>query len=65
MGLRLFRKRRAIGLDIGSGSVKALCLETRGDDVVVAGRALRPVDPAADPRQLAQAIHAASSIFKG
>ena len=57
MRLRLFRKRRAIGLDIGSGSVKALCLERRGEEVVVTGRALRPVDPDADPRQLAQAIH--------
>ena len=65
MGLRLFRKRRAIGLDIGSGSVKALCLELRGKDVVVAGRALRPVDPAADPRQLAQAIHAALATAGG
>ena len=65
MRLRLFRKRRAIGLDIGSGSVKALCLELRGNDVVVAGRALRPVDPAADPRQLAQAIHAALAAAGG
>jgi type IV pilus assembly protein PilM len=59
MGLRFFRRRRAIGLDVGSGSVKALGLELRRSEVVVTGRALRPVDPGADPRQLAQAIHAA------
>jgi type IV pilus assembly protein PilM len=59
MGLRFFRRRRAIGLDVGSGSVKALGLELRRSEVVVTGRALRPVDPGADPRELAQAIHAA------
>ena len=65
MGLTFFRKRRAMGLDIGSGSVKALCLELRGEEVVITGRALRPVDPAADPRQLAQAIHAALATAGG
>ena len=59
MGLRVFRRRRAIGLDVGSGSVKALGLELRRSEVVVTGRALKPVDPGADPRQVAQAIHAA------
>jgi len=63
--LRFFRKRRAIGLDIGSGSVKALCLEQRGGEVVITGRALRPVESGADPRQMAQAVHAALATTGG
>jgi type IV pilus assembly protein PilM len=65
MGLRFLRKRRAIGLDIGSGSVKALCVELRRSEVVITGRALSPVDPAADPQQLAQVIHAALATAGG
>jgi type IV pilus assembly protein PilM len=59
MNLRFLRRRRAVGLDIGSGSIKALCLESRRSEVTVTGRALVPVDPDADPRQTAQAIHSA------
>jgi len=59
MALRFFRRRRAIGLDVGSASVKALGLERRRSEVVVTGCALQPVDPDADPRHVAQAIHAA------
>jgi type IV pilus assembly protein PilM len=59
MGLKLLRRRRAIGLDVGSGSVKALGLELRRSAVVITGRAVRTVDPDADPRQVAQAVHAA------
>jgi Tfp pilus assembly PilM family ATPase len=58
MALRLFRRRRAIGLDVGHGSVRALGLERRRSEVVVTGRALQTVDPEADPRRVAQAIHA-------
>ena len=59
MNLGFLRRRRAVGLDVGSGSVKALCLERRRSEVVVTGRAAMPVELGADPRQLAQAIHAA------
>jgi len=59
MNLRFLRGRRAVGLDVGSGSVKALCLELRRSEAVVTGCAAMPVDIGADPRQLAQAIHAA------
>jgi Tfp pilus assembly PilM family ATPase len=53
------RRRRAVGLDVGSGAIKALCLESRRSEVIVTGRALTPVDAGADPRQIAQAIHSA------
>ena len=33
----LLRKRKVIGLDVGSGSVKALALEGRGNDLVITG----------------------------
>jgi len=59
MPLSVFRRRRAIGLDVGSGSVKALGLERRRPGVVITGRAIRPVEPEADPRRIAQAIHEA------
>ncbi len=59
MDLRFLRRRRAVGLDIGSGSIKALCLESRRSAIAITGRALRPVDEGADPRQIAQAIHGA------
>src|SRR5262245_18178699 len=58
MNLTLFRRHRAVGLDVGSVSVKALILERRRSEVVVAGRAVTRVEPGADPRQVAQAIHA-------
>jgi type IV pilus assembly protein PilM len=59
MNLSFLRRQRAIGLDVGNGSVKALCLELRRSEVVVTGRAAIPVEVGADPRQVAQAIHAA------
>jgi type IV pilus assembly protein PilM len=59
MKLPFGRGRRAVGLDVGSGAVKALCLESRRAEVVVAGRALARVEPDAEPRQVARAIHSA------
>ena len=58
MNLRFFGKRRSVGLDVGSGSIKALTAEQRGSDVVVVGRAATQVEAGADSRQLSQAIHA-------
>jgi type IV pilus assembly protein PilM len=59
MSLRFLRRQRAVGLDVGHASVKALRLELRRSDLLVCGRAAVAVDPGADPRQVAQAIHEA------
>ena len=58
MNLNLFRRRRAVGLDVGSGSIKALTVEPRGSTVVVTGRGVTAVEAGADSRQMSQAIHA-------
>lgn len=58
MNLSFFRKKRAVGLDVGTGSIKALALERRGKDVVVMGRGVTAVEAGSDLRQLTQAIHA-------
>jgi type IV pilus assembly protein PilM len=62
MSLRFLRRRRAIGLDVGSDSVRALRLESRGAGVAITGRALRRVESGADPREVAHAIHAALAM---
>jgi len=59
MSLGFLRRRRAVGLDVGNGSVKALGLELRRSEVVLTGHAATEVEDGADPRQVAQAIHAA------
>ncbi len=60
MNLRsLFPKLRAVGLDVGSGSIKALAAERRGKEIVVVGRGMTSVESSADSRQVSQAIHAA------
>jgi type IV pilus assembly protein PilM len=59
MNLRLFSRQRAVGLDVGSGSVKAIKLERRGSGVVVVGRGVTPVEADEDLGQLGQAIHSA------
>lgn len=58
MRLNFFGKRRSVGLEVGAGSIKALALERHRGSLVVTGRALGPVEPDADPRRLAQTIHA-------
>ena len=58
MNFRGFRKRRSVGLDVGSGSIKALIVERRGADIVVVGRGVTVVEGGADSGQLTQAIHA-------
>jgi type IV pilus assembly protein PilM len=58
MRLNVFRKQRSVGLEVGSGSIKALALERRRGNLVITGRALGAVDAEADPRQVAQTVHA-------
>jgi len=55
----LLRKRKVVGLDIGSGSVKALALEGRGTDLVVTGLGSAPVAAETQAQQVHQAIHLA------
>lgn len=57
--MRLFGRRRAVGLDVGSGSIKALAAERRRSDVVVVGHGMTVVEAGADSRQITQAVHAA------
>jgi type IV pilus assembly protein PilM len=59
MKLSVLRRDRAVGLDVGSGSIKALLLERRRSEVVVVGHGIVPVEAAADSRQVSQAVHAA------
>jgi type IV pilus assembly protein PilM len=58
MNISFFKKNRAVGLDVGTGSIKALKLEQKGSDVVVTGRGVTAVESGVDARQLTQAIHA-------
>src|SRR6266481_3866062 len=53
------RRRRVVGLDIGSGSVKALALEGRGNDLVITGLGSAPVAAETQVQQVSQAIHLA------
>jgi type IV pilus assembly protein PilM len=53
------RRRRVVGLDIGSGSIKALALEGRGADVVITGLGSAPVAVDTQGQQVNQAIHLA------
>jgi len=55
----LLRKRKVVGLDIGSGSVKALALEGRGADLAVTGLGSAPVAAETQAQQVNQAIHLA------
>src|SRR6266545_4621761 len=53
------RRRRVVGLDIGSGSVKVLALEGRGNDLVITGLGSAPVAAETQVQQVSQAIHLA------
>jgi type IV pilus assembly protein PilM len=59
MGFNFFRKRRAVGLEVGSGAVRVLTLERLGGSLVVTGRGLTRFEPGAEPREVAQSIHSA------
>lgn len=61
----LLRKRKVIGLDVGSGSVKALALEGRGTDLVVTGLGSAPVAAETQAQQVHQAIHLAMADAGG
>src|SRR5712692_7756855 len=58
MKFSFLRKGRAVGLDVGSGSVKALVLERRRSEVVVVRRGVAPVE-GGDAGELNKAIHTA------
>ena len=58
MNFGLLRRKRAVGLDVGSGSIKVLTIERRRSEVVVVGRGVISLGAGADSRQLSQAIHA-------
>src|SRR6266478_3993880 len=53
------RRRRVVGLDIGSGSIKALALEGRGAEVAITGLGSAPVAAESQGQQVNQAIHLA------
>ncbi|MBI2529148.1 MAG: pilus assembly protein PilM [Candidatus Rokubacteria bacterium] len=55
----LFRKQRSVGLDVGSGSIKALTAERRGSEIVVVGRGVTALEARSDSQQISGAIHAA------
>src|SRR6266498_6116914 len=55
----LLRKRKVIGLDVGSGSVKALALEGRGHGLVITGLGSAPVAAETQAQTVNQAIHVA------
>jgi type IV pilus assembly protein PilM len=59
MAFRWFKRQRAVGLDVGEGAVRALALERRRDDPVVAGVGWMPVEAGADVRRLGQAVQQA------
>jgi type IV pilus assembly protein PilM len=59
MSFPFLRRARAVGLDVGGDSVKALVLEKGRSEVVIAGRGVVAVERADDPRAMAEAIHAA------
>jgi type IV pilus assembly protein PilM len=59
MNFRLLRRERAVGLDVGSGSIRALVLERRRGAVVAVGCGAASVEAAADAREYSQAIHSA------
>jgi type IV pilus assembly protein PilM len=59
MRLYPFSKRQVVGLDIGSGSIKALKAEAWRGGLRVTGLGVVPIEPGGDSRQMSQAVHAA------
>ena len=59
MNLAFLRRRRAVGLDVGSGEVRVLALERRRSEVVVVGRGAASTQAVDDSVEMSQAVHAA------
>jgi len=57
--LRSLRRRRSVGLDIGSGAIKALKLESRGSRLQITGIGVSPVGTGADAGDVGHAINSA------
>ena len=49
-------RERAVGLDVGTGAIKALMVGRRRSGPVILGCGVVPVDPTADSAQISQAI---------
>jgi type IV pilus assembly protein PilM len=59
MSFKLLGRDRAVGLDIGSSSIKALVLEQRRSEVTVVGRGAVAVGAHGDFSDLSQTVHTA------
>ena len=59
MNFRLTRRERAVGLDVGSESIRALVLERRRSEVIVVGRGAASIEPDSSAGRLGQAVHKA------
>ena len=55
----LLGRSRAVGVDLGSGSIKVLMIEQSRPDVRIVGFGASGIPAGSDPRQLSQAIHTA------
>jgi Tfp pilus assembly PilM family ATPase len=58
MSLKFLGSERAVGLDMGTGSIKALALERRRSELTVVGRGAISLEGHRDFGELSQAIHA-------
>ncbi len=59
MNFSLLRRERAVGLDVGGSSIRAVVLERRRSEVIVVGRGVAPVEAGQDSAETKQALHAA------
>jgi type IV pilus assembly protein PilM len=59
INLGILTRRKAVGLDIGSGAIKALTMERRGRRLRVTGIGVTPIEFGADSREVSQAINTA------
>jgi type IV pilus assembly protein PilM len=59
MNFKFLRRHRGVGLDVGTRSVKALVLEKRRSEVVVAGSGMALIEGGAEVAEFSQAVHAA------
>jgi len=59
MAFKLFGRPKAVGVDVGAGSVKVLALERRRSELVITGHGMAPMETVSGPQQASQAVHAA------